>query len=284
MPASRRLREPMVQGGVVLGGVALAVGLAISAAASYTLADRDTFDVVTNNPTSFTLTGFMGKSVLKGGRAPYQAMWMFLYATCLVAALYLVVAGGVGEVWSPENMLTSGVLVGSGLLLTSVFVPTMHAASTGGDDKLLWMFALATAQVGVSALLALVGVWVAETFARGAWTAVLYGVPTGLLAGWLLTAFFISYVLTRTVYDRGQKMRVRAQPEPETGERADASPDWAPAFTAAVVSASALVTRNPAVAVPVVVACLHLRLVNKHKIALGVGLSGWLAASILVLL
>ena len=250
------------------GGVVLAMGLSASIASSYFLSDRRLMKLITDkNPTNF-----QPDSSKYGVASIYSVMWILLYSLCAVSALFLTMHGIVSKMYDSEKMQTSSILVGSSLLVTSVYPSTIQTSYHGDYKENVWLFSLAFYQTGIAALLAAIGTGVGDTFARGAWVAILYGTPVGLLTGWLVVATAIGIVLEKRVLDAGGK-----------GEAKPPSvPGWAPALTAFVAGVLAQATRNPSVVVPSVVAIVCLPRHIRHQIALGIALLAWLLTGLLV--
>ena len=264
-----------MQGGVVVAGLSIAIGLVASVASSYLLADRTVMKTIaTSNPTSFQPKGLKGKDIAHDAVSVYAVMWIVLYSLCGVSAMFLMVQGVAGELYHPENVQTSGVLTGSAFLVTSAFNPTMSTSYRGGVNDNLWLFNLAYVQTGTAALLTIVGVAVGETFSRGPTFALFVGIPVGLLGGWLVVATVIGVVLERAVVNSGGKNQQVVRPKP----------GYAPLTAAAVSGVAAISAGNPALVVPSAIVCLLLVPDIKHFYALGLALFAWVLSSIPVIM
>lgn len=262
-----------MQGEVFVGGLMFMIGLFASIASSYGFKDKAQMEkIASRTVTSFQPRGWKGERTTTNAPTIFQIMWLTLYFLLGVAAMFLLVQSAAGELYHPEDVQTSGVLVGSALLLTAAYPPTIAASHLGNSDDNMWLFKLAYIQIGVAALLTVVGTVVGDTFTRGALLAICYGIPTGLLGGWLIVATVIGIVLERKISNNGGRDERHEIPEP----------GLAPLASAVLASVAAIVAKNPTIAVPPALVCFFLIPDRKHVYALIVSLIAWIGASCLV--
>ena len=261
----------MVAAAVIGGALLLAAGVAASAAASWFLADKDVMKkLVDRNPTSFEPRMLWGE---EGARPLFGIVWQTVYVSSALCAVYLLFLGLFSDVEDEEAVFSGMVFVASAFLMTGAWTPVFQLGDLGESNELNWIFIVSTSILGLSAIFALVGVAMLDSFRRGALFALLVGVPTGVFAGWLAVATTISVLFTISVYEHGLNEK-----------RKEKEPGWAPAIVAAVMGIGSVVFLNPALVLPAVAVVFFLRRNLLHWVALAVGAVFWLASCVVVLL